>query len=326
MNSFISRDVSTPEDDLQDFKNLHSTISNHLKEMSTVSAVFDKNGLLPDDLEALKASLLDHTDKEVTYNWDADEDKNLSDKQYEVVLTEQRVLLKLRNLMIRYTNVLLTHNLDNLNKDKEQALDSSLSLYRNKLVEFDYNYNYFSTDEDTYDANLKIHVTKSFYMKRWSMLGLNQLVSTFVGLSSDLVPSNVLKFLGEEMGNGQKCLSAHKANVDSIFEMVQKEINQLVLCLFEEKKLTPEHLPRLIECFSALVEAVSFISVIFTVCLSNETFKPVWNEKIKKAKKKKSKHESFYFSNYDFLIMQHFLILRSISSARYSHRFNLRNL
>ncbi len=276
------------EDDLQDLKTLHSTISNHLKEMSTVSSVFDKNGLLPDSLEDLKTNLLDHNDTQVAYNWDATEDNTLTNKQYEIVVSEQRVLLKLRNLMVRYSNALLTCNLTKVDSDKEKELVSSLDAYKSKLVEFDYSYDYAAKDEDTYDENLKIHVTKSYYMSRWTMLGLNKLISTFVAISSDLVPYNVARFLDEETRNGQKCLNAYKSSVDSTVDTVQKEIDQLVLSIFEEKKRAVEcGVPRLIECFSALMEAVSFASVLFTLCLSNESFKPVWSEKVKKSKKKK---------------------------------------
>lgn len=103
---------SGSEDELQDFKTLQTTVGNHLKEISNVSRVFDQaTGLLPDSLEELTKVLLDHHDREVLYNWDPTEQNELGCKQYEVVVTEQKCLLKLRNLMIRYMNVFLDANL-----------------------------------------------------------------------------------------------------------------------------------------------------------------------------------------------------------------------
>ena len=284
-----------PDDELNEFKTLQATVSNHLKELLNASTAYDQDtGLLPDDLTELNKRLIDHNDKEVMFNWEPSEEESLGKKQYELIIGEQQVLLKLRNLMIRFVNAFLKLNLPPTGEpeDKQVNYSNLIDVYKQKLVNFDYKFDYSlgspdleneDRDEELFDSKLKIYVTKSFYLKRWSQLRLNQLINAFVNLSSDLCFDE--KFLDKEQAGQQSHLTQYRDNLKEHFDFLKKRIDQ-ELCNFNGE-FNIDVVPRLLELFSSSLEAISFVLIIFTLTLSNSRIKAVWTERVKKSKKKK---------------------------------------
>lgn len=292
MSSNDNKEPSEVEDELLDFRSLHATITNHLKEISTVSSVYDlKTGLLPNNIDELNDLLLDHNDKNVLYNWEPNEDYEIGQTQYESIIAEQRSLLKLRNLMIRYVDAFLKLNLSGSLSGKEETLETSLIFYKINLIKTLSEMK--PTDglnEEKSDSLLKIHVSKSFYLERFSQLGLDKLITTFLNLTSELSVSSVLAFFTKEKDSNQNLLIGYKDELKLFLKTIQLKINKAVEIFNEDGKFKIEYVAKILEYFSSSLEALSFIIVLFTMSLSNGILKPIWTEKVKKSKKKKGQY------------------------------------
>jgi hypothetical protein len=185
-------------------------------------------------------------------------------------------------------------------QENDKKTENMFDLYKKKLLEFNYELKYEdstnsedlsdTTKEDVFDAQLKIYITKSGYFKRWSQLSLDKLLNLFVNLSSDLCQNE--KFIESEQQNGQKSLSGYKDSLKGHFELLQKRFNSL-LSVFQSKddkqrqSFKIENVAKILECFSSSLESLSFITTIFTICLSSKNIKQIWGEKMVKSKKKK---------------------------------------
>ena len=146
-----------------------------------------------------------------------------------------------------------------------------------------------NSEEDLYDAELKIYVTKSNYLKRWSQLSLDKILNLFVNLSTDLC-QNGAPFLDKEQENKQATLSIYRNSLKDHVASLRKRFDS-ILAVFEAKtsvNFKIELVNRVLECFSSSLECFSFVITIFTLCLSSKKIKPIWNEKLKKSKKKKT--------------------------------------
>jgi N-terminal acetyltransferase B complex non-catalytic subunit len=310
----------TSDDDfgLGEFMLLKSRLDQHLKELSSSSRIFDTNGLLPDDDQQLKAILLDHADKNVLYNWDSKEELAVTENQYESAIYEQRKLLKLRNLFIRYLDVCLRAWLQQAGDEKQQqnlaeiqndlnSLKEKMMMYKNKLIEFDYvgsasvskashtnvreEFLNSLKQEDEYESKLKIYIPKSNYLKRWAQLNLNVILNTFVNLCTELCEND--RFIAEQQENGQAELNAHVSSLKKSFESLVLKID-IILEPFENEQnatqLNVEFMNRIIECFSSSLECFSFVIILFTLSLSSKNLVTLWSEKLKKSKKKKGQY------------------------------------
>lgn len=294
----LSLNKDGSEDDLQDFKTLHSTISNHLKEMRSVSNVFNsETGLLPDDLTQLNNLLLDHNDKDILFNWDPENKREEGRLQYESVVTEQRILLKLRNLMIRFVDVYFKQNLPDATTISESDLIESCDMYRQKLINFDYHIEALQNEQE-FDSKLKIYVTKSFYLNRWSQLSLDKIIALFTNLTSELSVSVLLKFLEKEQQNNQKELNNYRDDLRTNFKQFKLKLNEFMINFDKNKskEFKIENVASILECFSSSLEAISFVIVLVSMALSNATLRPIWIEKVKKSKKKKGEFIILFIS------------------------------
>lgn len=293
--------ASDEEAIMNDFKTLKSKIDQHLKEIKNSSIVFDpETGLLTDDNQKLKELLVDHNDKDVLYHWDPAREQDVANKQYDFVVEEQRRLLKLRNVVVRFIDVCLNSWVSFPDQENDESLGKRFDLYKKKLLEFNYELKYEdgtssedlsdTSKEDVFDAKLKIYITKSGYLKRWSQLSLDKLLNLFVNLSSDLCQNE--KFIESEQQNNQKNLTAYRDSLKGHFELLQKRFNSL-LSVFQSQdekqrqSFKIENVAKILECFSSSLESVSFIVTIFTLCLSSKSIKQIWSEKMVKSKKKK---------------------------------------
>ena len=284
----VSSDETDPE-----FKALQSKLDTHLKEISNVSTVFDtENGLLPDDNSQLTDLLLDHNDKNVLYNWEPEEEDQLATNQYKLIMDEQRRLLKLRNLMVRFTDTFLKAWLQTNTETAATTTDLSkkFDLYKSRLVEF--NYEPFILDENVHDAKLKIHVTKSNYFSRWSQLNLDKILNCFINLSSDLCQNE--KFLDTEQANEQKTLINYRDLIKSLSDSTKEKLEVILADYKADYQI--EKIARIIECFSASLECLSYATLVFTACLSSQRMKSIWSEKLKKSKKKKGLYAQYALS------------------------------
>jgi hypothetical protein len=306
---------------LNDFKGLKTKIDHHLKELTNCSLVFDpETNLLPSDEAKLRHLLVDHTDKDILYHWDTRAEQNVGNKQYELTVDEQRRLFRLRNLFIRFLDMCLAGKwiIDSSEEDANEQQSKKTPLQsesiKKSLLEFNFEFNYELEDgtnkskednmignleEENLDSKLKIYVTKSFYLKRWTQLSLNRLVSLFVSLGSDICAENVLEFLTQDQKNNQSSLVKYRDEFRNITDSVTARFST-IMQLFDEKNFKIDGLNRIIECFSASLEAISFVIIVLTLGLSHRDLKPLWSEKLKKSKKKKGLYLQ-YGSSIDIL-------------------------
>jgi uncharacterized membrane-anchored protein YhcB (DUF1043 family) len=284
---------------LNDFKQLKSKTEQHIKEITNSSMAFDSaTGLL---VAENSSKLLDHNDKDVLYHWDPPAEQDQARKQYDLVLDEQKNLLRLRSCVVRFVDTCLDRWLEadndiNTLKLSHETLDNRLASFKNALISFDYGPSSDLSDdsqEDAFDANLKIYITKSNYLKRWPQLGLDKVLNVFVSLSSDLCQSQNA-FLQAEQQNQQPNLKACRDSLKEHFASLKKRFDSL-LNNFEvnNSNFKIELVSKCLECFSSSLECFSFVLTIFTLCLSSTQIKPIWNEKIKKSKKKKTLYLQF---------------------------------
>jgi hypothetical protein len=316
-----------------EFVLLKSRLDQHMKEMSNSSRVFDANGMLPDDDQLLKSILLDHADKNVLYNWESSKALVLTEEQYESAIYEQRKLLKLRNLFVRYLDACLrtwlqqTTSGDEKQQQQQQQsveIQSDLSsttkekiiMYKKKLIEFDYavsttnksnlidctndavreEFLHSLKQEDECESKLKIYICKSNYLKRWSQLNLNAILNTFANLCTDLCENE--RFIAEQQENGQRELNEHISSLKSSIERLMLKIG-IILEPFENElenaaqQLSIEFMNRIIECFSSSLECFSFVIILFTLSLSSKNIATLWSEKLKKSKKKKGQYAQY---------------------------------
>ncbi len=193
--------------------------------------------------------------------------------------------------------VFLKLNLEEASLSPDQAKESkdNLSLYRSKLTNFsEFNFNYqfddsAISDEDYFDSKLTVLGTKSFYLSRWSQLGLDKVVKVFTSLSSEFSSSNCADFLAREVASEQAVLKEWKNELKEAFKKLSKGFDEV---LGYEGQLGKT--ARVIECFSASVECVSFVVILLSMSLCNDSLKPIWTEKMKKSKKKKG-GDLFFF-------------------------------
>lgn len=285
LTSDSSQQQQNEENPEHEFKTLEARLDNHLREVSNVSSVFDTNGLLPDDNAKLNEVLMDQTDKNILYQWEPEEQDQLAQDQYKLVLDEQRRLLKLRNIMIRLSDT--AFKLWFSDSATSSDLIKKYNLYKTKLNEF--NFEPLIKNEQEFDAKLKIYVTKSNYLARWSQLDLNKILNLVVNLSSDLCLNET--YLEQEQQNEQKTLIAYRDQLKQLSESVQTKLNSLVTDLKNEFKI--EKISQVLESMTASLEALSYASVLLTACLSTPKLKPIWSEKMKKSKKKKGAYAQY---------------------------------
>jgi N-terminal acetyltransferase B complex non-catalytic subunit len=268
--------VESADPILAEFKTLQNKIDGHLKEIANVSGSFNsENGLLPDDDEKLKELLLDHNDKKVLYNWEPEEEDILANNQYQLVIDEQRRLLKLRNIMVRFADHFLKSWFnDNLDNNK-------FDLYKSKLIDFDFKP--LITNEEEFDLQLKVYITKSNYFSRWSELNLDKLMICLVNLSSDLCQNE--KFLDNQLITDHKELKTYKDLFKQSADLLRSRLDLIINDLNKNFKI--EKISKLLECFTASLECLSFSILMFTACLTSQRMRPLWSEKMKKSKKKK---------------------------------------
>ena len=284
-----------------DFKQLKDKIEQYFKEIGNSSNVFDlETGLLVNNDE----KLVDHNDKDVLYHWDTPKEQEVAKQQYNVILDEQKRLLRLRNIVIHLVDTCLKRWLDENNEaDNPTNKTSSLEFYKKSLLEFDYCLEQKQTiiknddlsdnsEEDSIDSHLKIYITRSNYLKRWSQLNLDKILNAFVSLSSDMCEDKK-KFLEMEQENNQTNLKIYRNSIKEYFQILKNRLNSIIngFNLEDIKTCSSfkiELVSRLLECFSSSLECFSFILTIFTLCLSSNQIKPIWNEKLKKSKKKKT--------------------------------------
>ena len=285
---------------LNDFKSLKSKLDKHSKELADSSIVFDPvNNLLPSDNSQLKSLLMDHNDKDVLYHWDTHEEQQIGNKQYELIVDEQRRLLSLRNLFIRFVDSSLTNWLG-LNSTENEA--PKLEPVKKNLLEFDYEFNYEldsnslshkddqmkdNLAEESLDSKLKIYITKSFYLKRFTQLNLNNLINTIVGLTCDLCQNDLPAYLAQEQQNNQLNLIQYREKFKTACETLKNKFTTIIKLMNDENSFKIDGLNRILECFTSCLEAISFIIIIFTSSLMHKELKPIWSEKMKKSKKKK---------------------------------------
>lgn len=122
-------------------------------------------------------------------------------------------------------------------------------------------------------------------MKRWSQLGLDKFVNVFIRLSSDLSNANFIEFLSKQKATDNQAIDQYLTDAKATSNKLKSELKQLCGIFAGDFNLC--HVSRLLESVSAALEAISFVIVLLTMCLSNEVMKPVWSEKVKKSKKKK---------------------------------------
>lgn len=249
LTNFMSVQLMLDQDD--DFQGLKHKIENYCKEMLASSSLIDKHGLIPPENEIL---LVDHTDKDILYDWNPFTDRAKSQNNYMNTIKEQSRLLKLRMLMIRFVN--------------ECLAEGSIEIYGQELMKFDYN-----VVEEVKDLDLKIYNTKSNYLKRFSQLNLDNLINLFVGLSSDLLKFE--RFFEQEIEK----LMNYKSDFEKQCDLIRQSYEDLV-----RVKSVGDN----IEMLSCSLESISFVIVILTSCLSTEYFRPIWAERCKKSKKKKA--------------------------------------
>ncbi len=273
---------------LKEFRSLQAKIDFHLKEISNVSGVFDvENGLLPDDEAKLTELLLDHNDKNVLYNWEPEEEETLAKNQYKLVMDEQRQLLRLRNIMIRFADIFLKEWVSAAESDRpgnQQA--SKFDLYKSKLENFDFKS--IISDDSKLDYQ-KCYVTQSNYLSRWPQLYLDQVLFTFVSLSSDLSQNE--KFLDNELANQQETLIKYRDSFIRNSNALKSKIEQMVNDLKENYQI--ENVANLLECFAASLECLSYVIILLTASLSSQQMRPLWSEKMKKSKKKKGPYAQY---------------------------------
>ncbi len=204
--------------------------------------------------------------------------------------------------MIRYMGVFLKLNLpDNTSPDQVHKFKEQLGLYTSKLAsfaEFSFDYQFDDTarsDEDYFDSKLTVLGTKSFYLSRWSQLGLDRLIRLFASLGTELTSGNCADFLVKEAASGQAVLKGWKAELKGAIDRLVAGFEEVLGGEGLEK------VARIIECFSASLECVSFAVILLAMCLSNECLKPIWAEKMKKSKKKKG--ENLIISTYFFSLI-----------------------
>lgn len=133
----------------------------------------------------------------------------------------------------------------------------------------------------------QIYVTKSDYLKRFFNSELTQLLTSFIDLSIDLV-KDTDGFLQSEQNNQQQKLTVYRDQIKHVCqEMPKKILGGLMDATFTDK-VKIENLNKVIESVSVYQEAVSYAILLFVgSCMLNKSFRPVWNEKVKKSKKKK---------------------------------------
>jgi N-terminal acetyltransferase B complex non-catalytic subunit len=293
--------------DLIDFKSLKQKLEQHFRNLANVSNVFDpETGLLPNENQTLDRLLQDHTDKEVLYHWDTIQSREIANKQYEFIVCEQRRLLKLRNSMTRFIHACID-SWFNEQQQQHNENNSKFDLLKKNLIEFDYelDVNMFKgnsinnnsklnfEDEDLLDSELRIYVTKSNYFKRFYLLGSNKIINDFINLTCDLCQNNT--FLDDEQSNGQQTLTKYRDSLKQHFDSMREKINKLVLSLRNESAniFKLEYISRILESFSCSLEAISYVVLLYALCLTSSKLKPIWSEKTKKSKKKKSQYAQY---------------------------------
>ena len=310
---------------MNDFKQLKSKIEQYLKEIANSSNVFDsETGLLVDNDE----KLVDHNDKDVLYHWDTPKEQEAAKQQYNLVLDEQKRLLRLRNIVIRFVEKCLNCWLDESIEINNATNDMHrLDFYKKSLLEFDYNLKNNqpviknddlsdNSEEDLIDFDLKIYITKSNYLKRWAQLGLDKIFNAFISLSSDLCQDEK-KFLNKEQENNQTTLTLYRNSIKEYLQILKKRLNSILIAFDSSDSKSSsnfkiELVSRLLECFSSSLECFSFILTIFTLCLSSKHIKPIWNEKLKKSKKKKTLYLQ-YAASIDILFEIYELLCQILS-------------
>jgi len=311
---------------MNDFKQLKSKIEQYLKEIANSSNVFDlETGLLVNDNE----KLVDHNDKDVLYHWDTPKEQEAAKQQYNLMLEEQKRLLRLRNIVIRFVFTCLNSCFDEDNVAANNSINdkNNLDFYKKSLLEFDYTLknkqNLIKNDdlsdnseEDIIDSDLKIYITKSNYLKRWSQLNLDKILNTFISLSSEL-SQDEKKFLDKEQENNQINLKQYRDSLKDSFQTLKKRLSS-ILNVFDpanpksSSNFKIELVSRLLECFSSSLECFSFILTVFTLCLSAKHIKPIWTEKLKKSKKKKTLYNQ-YAASIDILFEIHEMLCQILN-------------
>ena len=265
-----------------DLRELRSRLDVQLKEMASVSSVFANDD---DDAAAAAASdeLVDHTDRDVLYHWDTRDEQRAALEQYELLVGEQRRLFRLRSLWVRLVDACLSACL-NSTATSASSSGQSLVKLRDQLVAFKYanETEMQVTDDASYDAKLKIYVSKSFYLRRWPQLGLDKLSTVLVRLVVDLYSSSET-FVQNEQANGQTALRAYRDQLALSLATFKQSLSatlDAVLGSSENKKLSRvEDVARVLECFSASLEAASFATVALMLCLANKQLRAAWSDK-----------------------------------------------
>ena len=146
----------------------------------------------------------------------------------------------------------------------------------------------FRLAANSIDVQTRICVTKSSYLQSISQLELNKLLVCFLDLSINLC-QNGEKFLEAEQASNQAQLNQYKSQVKHICsETIFLKLGELISEAFSAD-LKIERINQLLEKFSSCLEVLSYVALSFAVaCHTNKEIKTIWNEQIKKSKKKKA--------------------------------------
>jgi hypothetical protein len=135
-------------------------------------------------------------------------------------------------------------------------------------------------------------VTKSNYLNTIHSLGLDQLLTGFLTLATNLAgQSDELSYLATEQGNNQKELAELRSQVKAtVAEIVHNRVGKLITETFtENSEFKVENVNALLEMLSACLEIVSHVALVFAASTAaSRVVKLVWHERTKRSKKKKT--------------------------------------
>lgn len=170
--------------------------------------------------------------------------------------------------------------------EKADTESSNLTKIESRLNEFT------KTIPSKTDSNKQINAFSptSTYLSRLADLGLLRLVNLFVRLASETLTCKT--FMDDESSrNGNKNLLEIKTGIEEVFVVIKKTMSEK-LTEFESSDSSSalSVAATLMEALSGALECISFVVIVLVACVSSTQVRPVWNERMKKSKKKK---ESF---------------------------------
>ncbi|CAF0760646.1 unnamed protein product [Brachionus calyciflorus] len=261
----LKESESTELDLTSEMTDLSFKIDEFYKDLTQLSDVLSENGLIDSVNEKL---LTDHSDTNVLYDWSPLNIREKTRQNRSALINEQIKLLKLRLYLIKYVHLFTKNDLEKIQSVKDE------------LVNFEFSSN------QSQEPDLEVFNTYSNYLNRFKLLGLDKVLRLFVNLTCDLSKNE--KFLEKELLDGENSkLKQYKLDLVETFQSIESNLKIQIEQSNEKSAFKIENVNHLLECLSSIIEILSSLIIVLIACLINSFYRPIWNEKCKKSKKKK---------------------------------------